>query len=503
MTSTILIVDDDPVQRRLALAALEKGGMAATSCDSGDAAIDLVTNGSDEAYSAMVLDLVMPGTDGLAVLQTLRERGSQIPVIVQTARGGMDVAIAAMRAGAFDFLVKPVAPGKLTRSVQDALKVAGSASATLARRPAARPGRHDVRLVGDSDEMARVKRLIAKAATSDIPVLIQGESGTGKELVARAIASRGARAGKPLVIVNCGAIPDNLVESILFGHEKGAFTGATERHVGKFSEADGGTLFLDEIGELPQAAQVKLLRAIQDGQIEPVGGRTPQQVDVRLVSATNRDLIAAVRDGSFREDLFYRLNVFPILTPSLRSRPGDIPALINRFIDDRRDGKAAKAPPTIEPAAIALLQAYDWPGNIRQLENEIFRALVLNETGVLTVDDFDHIAAQLAGQRPQLRAVPASPPPVPVAGTPSPAPGPAASALRPATADRTPRHIVSLLDATGHVRALTEIEAEAIGHAMVHYGGQMSEIARRLGIGRSTLYRKLREHDIADPRKGE
>ncbi len=495
MTSTILIVDDDPVQRRLAGAALEKGGHQVRDCDSGDSALDLLASGRAAAYDAMVLDLVMPGSDGIAVLKALRASGSDMPVIVQTAKGGMDVAISAMRAGAFDFLVKPVAPARLSQSVHDAIKVARKAAVPLREARATRAARRAVRPIGQSAEMDRVNRLIAKAAVSDIPVLIEGESGTGKELVARAIASRGPRASRPLVIVNCGAIPDNLVETILFGHEKGAFTGATDKHVGKFVEADGGTLFLDEIGELPLAAQVKLLRAIQDGFIEPVGARKARQVDVRLISATNRDLIAAVRDGVFREDLFYRLNVFPILTPSLRSRPEDIPALCAHFLERYAARHTGMVVPTITPDALAVLQSYDWPGNIRQLENEIFRAVVLSDGEPLSAGDFDHIAAQVeGGGRNGL----------PMVSSPPLDHGRQTATVRQRASDanamadpQEARHLLRLLDASGQARTLDEVEARVIAHALEHYHGQMSEIARRLGIGRSTLYRKLRQHGLA------
>src|SRR5690349_1794785 len=242
--------------------------------------------------------------------------------------------------------------------------------------------------------MTGVLRIAEKAAASGIAVLIEGESGVGKELIARAIHGQGERQSKPFVAVNCGAIPDNLVESILFGHEKGAFTGATERHTGKFVEASGGTLFLDEVGELPPTAQVKLLRAIQEGEVEPVGARKAVKVDVRIVSATNRDLIADVKKGRFREDLFYRLHVFPITVPPLRERPADIPALARHFLAlfAAEEGKPIRA---ITPDAAGLLTAYHWPGNIRQLENAVFRAVVLAEGDSLGINEFPQISAQL------------------------------------------------------------------------------------------------------------
>ena len=251
-------------------------------------------------------------------------------------------------------------------------------------------------IITKTPQMQAVLRTAEKAAASSIPVLVSGESGVGKELIARAIHGSGERRAKPFVAVNCGAMPENLIESILFGHERGSFTGATERHVGKFIEASGGTLFLDEVGELPPAAQVKLLRAIQEGEVEPVGARKPVKVDVRIVSATNRDLIADVKAGRFREDLFYRLHVFPITVPPLRDRPADIPALARRFLAlfAAEEGRRIRL---ITPEALSVLCAYQWPGNIRQLENAVFRAVVLAEGDTLGLTEFPQIAAQMSG----------------------------------------------------------------------------------------------------------
>ena len=242
--------------------------------------------------------------------------------------------------------------------------------------------------------MPAVLRMAEKAAASTIPVLVSGKSGVGKELIARAIHGSGERRAKPFIAVNCGAMPENLVESILFGHEKGSFTGATERHVGKFVEASGGTLFLDEVGELPAAAQVKLLRAIQEGEVEPVGARKTVKVDVRIVSATNRDLIADVKAGRFREDLFYRLHVFPITVPPLRERPADIPALARHFLA-RFAAEEGKRIRLIAPEALRVLAAFSWPGNIRQLENALFRAVVLAEGDTIGLAEFPQISAQV------------------------------------------------------------------------------------------------------------
>src|SRR5882672_2488073 len=315
MSERILIVDDDPVQRRLLDNMVRRLGYEPLVAEGGDAAAAMLMSAEGARIDAVVLDLVMPDLDGLGVLAKMREAGLAIPVIVQTAHGGIDTVVGAMRAGATDFVVKPVGAERLAVSRRNAL-AASALQGELQRIKRSRSGTLGFKdIITRSARMQAVLRTAEKAATSAIPVLIEGQSGVGKELIARAIHGSGERRAKPFVAVNCGAIPDNLVESILFGHEKGAFTGATERHTGKFVEAHGGTLFLDEVGELPPAAQVKLLRAIQEGEVEPVGARKPMKVDVRLISATNRNLIADVKDGRFREDLFYRLHVFPITVP--------------------------------------------------------------------------------------------------------------------------------------------------------------------------------------------
>jgi DNA-binding NtrC family response regulator len=332
--------------------------------------------------------------------------------------------------------------------------------------------------------MKQVFRLGARAAQSDIPILIEGQSGAGKELIARAIQGTSARAGKPFVTVNCGAIPENLIESILFGHEKGSFTGASDKHLGKFQEADGGTLFLDEIGELRLDMQVKLLRALQEGEVDPVGSKRPVKVDVRIISATNRDLAVMARDGNFREDLFYRLNVFPILVPSLRNRPTDIAPLARHFIA-RFAAEENKPVSALTREADHLLARFSWPGNVRQLENTIFRAVVLCDGTTLDVCDFPQIAAAM-GVEPVVRQTVAVAPAVP--GAP-PAAGNSPFAL-------------SATDAGGHMRKFDDLEAEIIRMAIARYDGHMSEVARRLGIGRSTLYRKLKEFGL-EPAGGE
>jgi DNA-binding NtrC family response regulator len=499
----VLIVDDDPVQRRLLENMATKFGYEAVTAEGGDAAAALLSGADASRFDCVILDLVMPDLDGLGVLARMREAGVSLPVIVQTAHGGIDNVISAMRAGAIDFVVKPVGAERLQVSLRNALATS-ALEGELQRIKRSRTGTLTFKdIVTRSPRMQTVLRTAEKAAGSAIPVLIEGESGVGKELIARAIHGSGERRAKPFIAVNCGAIPDNLVESILFGHEKGAFTGATDRHIGKFVEASGGTLFLDEVGELPPAAQVKLLRALQEGEVEPVGGRKPVKVDVRLVSATNRNLIADVKTGRFREDLFYRLHVFPIAVPPLRERSEDIPDLVRHFLA-RIAAEEGKRIRLVSSQVLALLRAYRWPGNVRQLENAIFRAVVLAEGDELDVAEFPQIAAQIS-QYPTTDPTPLAVEPfldVAFIAPQMEEPGPHGRIPEPVT----PRPQIStpaggnlsLFDGQGEVRPLEEIEAEAIRFAISHYRGQMSEVARRLQIGRSTLYRKLEHLGIAE-----
>ncbi|HEX4042291.1 MAG TPA: sigma-54 dependent transcriptional regulator [Xanthobacteraceae bacterium] len=497
---TILIVDDDPVQCRLLEAALHKFEYETITRDSGDAALALLAGPDGGAIDCVILDLVMPNLDGMGVLAKLRQSAIKVPVIVQTAHGGIDNVVSAMRAGAVDFVVKPVGAERLAVSLRNALN-ASALEGELARMKKSQAGTLSFAdIITKSANMHAVIRIAEKAAASAIPVLISGDSGVGKELIARAIHGSSERRAKPFIAVNCGAMPENLVESILFGHEKGAFTGATERHVGKFVEASGGTLFLDEVGELPAPAQVKLLRAVQESEVEPVGARKAVKVDVRIVSATNRDLIADVKAGRFREDLFYRLHVFPIAVPPLRERAADIPALTRHFLA-RFAAEEGKRIRMVTPEALRVLTAHQWPGNIRQLENAVFRAVVLAETDAVGPDEFPQVTAQLgsAGLKPSAAdafAVAAQAPSVAPADEFEPVPSPlgvplgpmqAAAVLSPAL----PVEALPVLDAEGEIRPLEEVEADLIRYAITHYRGQMSEVARRLQIGRSTLYRKL------------
>ncbi len=479
MTKTVLVVDDDPTQRRLLQAVLERDGFAVVQAEGGDQAIARLTSGGP--CDVILLDLVMPGLSGQDTLKEIRARGFSQPVIVVTATGGIDTVVAAMQAGATDFFVKPASPERINVSIRNALSM-GALKGEVERLKKHAGGKTTFAdLVGSSPPMQLVKRMGERAAKSSIPILITGESGVGKEVIARAVHGSSERSGKPFVAVNCGALPENLVESILFGHEKGSFTGATDKHLGKFQEASGGTLFLDEVGELPLDIQVKLLRALQESEIDPVGSKRSIKVDVRIVSATNRDLTLAVSEGRFREDLFYRLNVFPIEAPPLRARREDVPPLVETFIR-RFNVEEGKAVVGASAETLTLLTQFDWPGNVRQLENAVYRAIILADSPYLQPYDF-----------PAISGISVPPPELAFEG-----PKALPSSLGDFLGELPKDSPIQILDARGHLRTLEDIERDLIQLAIEIYAGHMSEVARRLGIGRSTLYRKVREQGLED-----
>src|SRR3954452_24329335 len=483
MAASILIADDDAVQRRLVENMVQRCGYAAIVVDSGDAAIAALTAAEGPAIDVVVLDLVMPGLDGMGVLAKIRDAGLSIAVIVQTPHGGIDNVVSAMRAGAQDFVVKPASFERLQVSLRNALTTS-ALKGELQRIRHSREGRLTFSdIVTRSEAMAPILRIAEKAAASSIPVLVEGESGVGKELFARAIHGSGERKAKPFVAVNCGAIPDNLVESILFGHEKGAFTGATERHMGKFVEAHGGTLFLDEVSELPLTAQVKLLRALQEGPVEAVGGRKPVKVDVRIISATNRRLLERVKAGQFREDLFYRLHVLPLTIPPLRQRREDIPHLLRHFLA-RFCAEENRPISGISGEAMAHLSQLDVPGNSRQLENAVYRAVVMSESDQLGLADFPqaHAASSASHEGQDHHAEPLTIEPVFHAAAPAMVSGNEIP-IAPVSAAGN----LAMLTSNGEVRPLEDMETEIIHLAISHYRRAMSEVPRRLKIGRSTL----------------
>ncbi len=490
MAKTILIADDDPAQRRLLQASVERNGFNTKTAEDGRHAVRQVED--DPSIDLVLLDLVMPGLTGIEALKEIRMRRPSLPCIVLTASGGIDTVVQAMQAGANDFFVKPASPERIMVSVRNALEMSTLKVEVTRMKKKVANGLTFDDMVAAAPSMRQVVHMGQRAAASNIPVLITGESGVGKELLARAIQGSSERGGRPFIAVNCGAIPENLVESILFGHEKGAFTGAVEKHAGKFVEAHGGTLFLDEVGELPLDMQVKLLRVLQEGEVDPVGGKRPVKVDVRIISATNKDLAKLVAEGRFREDLFYRLNVFPIEAPPLRERREDIPAMVQRFIT-RFNAEENRTVSGCAPDTLAMLVNFDWPGNVRQLENTVFRAVVLSEGDLLHPEDFP----QISGVKP--RALSAAND-APAHGVPANDAAPmrhTAHVAAPSTGEAAP---VPIFDDGGHLRRLEEVERDLIELAIEHYAGHMSEIARRLGIGRSTLYRKLREYGLDESR---
>jgi DNA-binding NtrC family response regulator len=492
MSKRVLVVDDDPAQSRRLEETIQRFGYAVLAADSGDKALAALRSDIAGDISLVILDLVTP-TDGISLLSAMRGLPKRPPAIVQIADGSIDAASHAMRAGAVDFVIKPVSPERLEVSIRNALRIEALEDELVRVRHTARGDLGFADLIADSEPMDRVLHLGRRAAKSTIPVLIEGESGVGKELIARAIHGESARAGKPFVSVNCGAIPANRIEGALFGHAEGSVTGTSEKRAGKFVEANHGTLFLDDIGELPLDVQGKLLGALRDGEIIPVGAERPVKVDVRLICDTNQNLIKLVQEGRFREDLYYRLNVFPIWVPPLRDRLQEVPELVRHFVA-RFAAEEGKRIDGIDGDALSLLTRYGWPGNIRQLENAVFRAVVLADQPMLTVNEFPQIAAHVDGFKVMVPAAPA----------PKRAPkieGPAMlgdSSIAPAMIQLPSgngRDAIGIpaLGEGGDIRSLEAVEADMIRLAFGRYRGRMTEIANRLGIGRSTLYRKMRE----------
>jgi two-component system response regulator AtoC len=443
----IVIVDDDRRTRRILQILVQRLGLESRAFERAE---DALTDLEAESAVLVLTDLKMPGTDGIAFMRRLRQLDAQVPVIVLTAFGTVEAAVEAMKLGAVDFLAKPFDVDALELLIQRSLEASRHRveNRYLRERAASAPPFADI--VGDSPPMRRVFELIRKVAPTKSAVVLAGETGTGKELVARAIHELSPRAGQLFVPLNCAAVPSELLESELFGHVRGAFSGAHSDREGRFGAADGGTLFLDEIGDMDQRLQAKLLRALQDGVIEPVGSNRRVSVDVRIVSSTNRDLESAIRDGGFREDLFYRLNVFRITLPPLRERSEDVPALAAAFLGEfgRDLGKGALE---LSGPAAAALQRYHWPGNVRELRNVMERAAVLT-----------------AGEQVD---------------------GALVDTLLPAME----REAVEHLDLNA---ALAELERKTILRALVATQGRKTDAAALLGIGERTLWTKLKKHGL-------
>ncbi len=456
----VLIVDDELNIRRVLAAMLKRDGYEVTAAADGEQALAVMAR---TPVQVVVTDLVMPRLDGLSLLRRVAADYPDVPVIVITAHGTVDSAVAALKAGAFDYITKPFAQDELKKVIAKAAR-AHEIERQNVHGPSAEGEKPP--LVGQSPSMRQVYEIIGKVADSPSTVLVTGESGTGKELVAQALHRGSSRRDKPLIKVNCAAIPKDLVESELFGYEKGAFTGAVGSKPGRFELADGGTLFLDEIGEIPLEMQVKLLRALQESEFERVGGIRTIRVEVRLITATNRDLKALIADGRFREDLYYRLNVVPIALPPLRDRKEDIPLLVQHFVEkyDRRLGKKVER---MDDEAMQVLLRYPWPGNIRELENLVERSVLFADGPVISEAQ---LPDSLREKAPGL--------PVPIAAV-----GPLGAIAAPSGASM--KEIVR--------QAQAELERALISRALEETGGNVTRAAKRLQISRKSLQIKMKE----------
>ena len=442
----VLVIDDERGVRETLSEILSDEGYAVTSIESGEEGLRRL---ADESWDLVFLDVWLRDRDGLSILEAAGERLARLPVVMISGHANVETAVRAVRLGAYDFLEKPLSLERVLLTAQKAIERRDLIAQVESFRG---KSESEITLIGSSPPLRRLQEEIARVAPTDARVLITGENGTGKELVARAIHRFSARADGPLVEVNCAAIPEELIESELFGHEKGSFTGASEERRGKFEEADGATLFLDEVGDMSPKTQAKVLRALQEGRFTRVGGTRAISSDARILSATNKDLAAEIRRGAFREDLYFRLAVVPIEVPSLRDRPEDVPLLARHFLAEAC-ARFGRKPRTISPGAIEALQSHRWPGNVRELKNLIERVVILSKGDAIAPEDF-HFRRTSDG-------VPA--------GLPADAP------LK---------------------EARDEFERQYILAALKRHRGNVSRAAESLQIERSNLYRKLKSYGI-------
>ncbi len=460
--SHILVIDDDPAVRQLLTETLAGEGYQVTAMSSGLEGVEAV---KDQPVHVVLTDLQMPGIDGLETIDRISKIDSKIIAIVMTGYGTIDYAVRAMKAGAFDFITKPFEPDTVAVVVRKALDVSKLKQENHLLRKAVRDQYRLEHLVGTSAPMRMVLDFVEKVADSDSTVLIEGESGTGKELIARMLHFNSMRRDRPLVPVNCGAIPETLLESELFGHEKGAFTGAAHTRLGRFELAHGGTIFLDEVGEMSLPLQVKLLRVLQERCFERVGGTRTINVDVRIIAATNQDLVQAVQERRFRQDVYYRLHVIPIHIPPLRERRSDIPLLVNHFIGQFNQLRRTEIL-GIEPDALACMTEEDWPGNIRELENMIERLCVLKKRGLITLGDLPERSMKMTAGK----------------------------------ASETPEQFIRFSeDGINLTKELEHYENRLIGEALRKANGITSRAAQLLQVNRTTLVEKLKRKGF-DPK---
>ena len=454
--ASILVVDDEPGVRSSVSGVLRDEGFDVDTADTGE---DCLEKANGAAYDVIVLDIWLPGLDGLTTLQRLRERQIDSQVVIISGHGNIESAVRAIKMGAYDFIEKPLSLEKTVLVVRNALRQRDLEAENRVLRAKVDSQQPNTTMVGESPAMSHLREQVSLAAPTNGRVLILGESGTGKELVARTIHLTSRRKSGPFVEVNCAAIPEELIESELFGHVRGAFTGAVADKSGRFEQANGGTIFLDEIADMSLKTQAKVLRVLQEQVMERVGGTQRIRVDVRVLAATNKDLVAVIRAGRFREDLYFRLNVIPLFVPALRDRQGDIPMLAEHFIAVFA-AEAGKRPKRLTPEAAARLQQYNWPGNVRELQNVIARLLIFVAGDTITAQDLGFLGRD---------------------GVPE------------------------VLAAQGPIRPLSDarddFEKDYILQTLAAQGGNMSRTAEVLGVERSNLYKKLRAFGIT-PRGG-
>lgn len=485
--STILIVDDDRTTRRLIVEAFQPTSHEVLTAESASAGLALVV---EKKPDVVLLDIILPDISGLQAFAEFNKLDPKLPIIFITGGGVSDTAIEAMKLGAFDYLVKPLDLGQVRTLVEKALRIRRLMTAPVGFADHLTPEEGSEAIVGESPRMQEVYKAIGRVAPQDVTVLIQGESGTGKELVARAIYHHSKRAGAPFMAVNCAAIPEPLLESELFGHEKGAFTGADRRRIGRFEQCTGGTIFLDEIGDMPLVLQSKILRLLQQQQFERVGGAETIQVDVRIIAATNRDLEKMVAENEFREDLYYRLKGFSIYLPPLRERGDDLPLLIKRLLArfNRELGANIEG---ISPDALETLCAYPWPGNVRELENVLKQAMVQSPGPFIIRDYLPDLTSSLAEA---IENAPAHAAARAAANEncPEPLPAPANEELS-AFVDRRMADCPENL----YAETLEFMERVLLGRVLRYARGNQSQAARILGITRGSLRNKIRALDIS------
>ncbi len=478
MSYHILVVDDDQFQLKTIQLSIQKLlNYKVTTVNSGEEAVDLILSPKGADINLVILDMQMPkGMSGFDVLDKICPIKPDLPIIVNTAHADVSKAVEALKKGAIDFIEKKDGIERMKVSIENVRLLSGLNKQVKKLTSFANNKFDFTDIIGDSRAIKKAINVANKACNSNIPVLISGENGVGKELFARAIHSNSLRKNAPFIAVNCAAIPHNLIESSLFGHEKGSFTGAIEKNIGKFREAEGGTIFLDEIGELSLEAQSKLLRVLQNFEVEPVGANNSIKVDVRIISATNKNLEDEVQAGRFREDLLYRINVYPILVPALRERKEDVPLLLKHFID-KICLKENKKILDCDAELVDVLSDYWWPGNIRQFENAIYRAIILSDGNRLKIDDFEHILKAINNNynnKPKLNE----------ANSENILIGNINGSISP------------LKNGSGNFKSIIEYEKDIIAQVLHFYNNNISKVSKVLGIGRSTLYRKMKEYGL-------